>query len=261
MIAPAAIQRFREQQRQLVHDAYDQAWVRGVASYTPDANPDEPSPAHQHRGEEASLKGVALLRARAARNYVAPSEPDGQRRQVAIAGALASTDKMAVELAQLSPSPEHMEEAQAEADEGKIDASGIVVAALGYAVAEWAEDNASRLDQGASVAWAGEQAGYAEAADQDGQLLQWQSEDDDTVCGDCGDLEEMGPMPLENFPTSPGDGATECNVGCRCNLEAVNLEALSGDELAQPTVEDSAALDKIAGQVVERMDQLAPSFA
>lgn len=260
MLNPTAIQRFRERQRQLVHDAYDKAWANGVNGYEPDADPDTPSPVHQHRGEEASLSGVPLLRARAARAYAAPTQPDGDRRQKAIAAALASTDKMSAELATLAPTPEQMAQAQQEANDGKIEADTVVAAALGAAVAGWAESNASRLDAGASVAWAGEQIGYAEAADMDGQLLQWQSEDDDAVCGDCAGLEDLGPQPLSEFPTMPGDGATECNVGCRCAVEAVPVEALPGDELAPLSDENETTLDKVTGQVDERLDQLAPEF-
>ena len=219
MIAPTAIQQFTERQRQLIHDTYDQAWQRGVGSYTPDEDPAEPSPAHLHRGEEATLRGAPLLQARAQRAYAPPSEPDQERRRAALAAALASTERMAGELAGLGPTPEQRAQAEAEADSGKIDASQVAGAALAIAVAAWAEANAYRLDAGESVAWAGEQAGYAEAADTDGQLLQWQSEDDDHVCGDCDDMESLGPLPLSDFPTMPGSGDTECNVGCRCGFE------------------------------------------
>jgi len=248
VIAPTAIQRFTERQRQLIHDSYDSAWRQGVAGYQPDADPAEPSPAHQHRGEEASLTGVALLRARSRRAYHPPTKPHAARRQKAITPALASTQRMTAEAA------------RQEASGGKIPVEGIAAAALGMAVAAWAESNSSRLDQGASVAWAGEQAGYAESADLDGHLLQWQSEDDDNVCVDCEGLEALGPLPLEDFPTMPGDGATECNVGCRCAMEAVSVEALPGDELAPLSEGDNATLDKVAGQAGERLDQLAPDF-
>lgn len=261
MIPPAAIQRFTEQQRQLIHDSYDQAWRRGVQGYEPDADPDEPTPEHQYAGEEASLTGAALLRARSRRSYEAPTQPDMARRQQALAGALKSTERMAGELATLSPEPKHQVAAQTEVDDGKLPVESVTAGALALAVAGWAESNAYRLDAGASVAWAGEQAGYAEAANTDGQLLQWQSEDDDSVCEDCADLESMGPLPLEDFPTMPGDGATECDAGCRCSLEAVAISMLPGDELAPLGDEASAALEKVAGQAQERMDKSMPEVA
>lgn len=265
MISPKAIQHFTERQRQLVHDSYDQAWQQGVTGYTPNADPEDPTPVHQHAGEESTLSGAMLLAARAQRAYTPPDAPDMARRQQALAGALASTDKMASELATLSPDPEQMEAAQQEADAGKIPLELVAATALGYAVAQWAESNSSRLDQGASVAWAGEQAGYAEAADQNGKLLNWADTGDDVECGDCEELAAMGPMPLEDFPTTPGDGATECNAGCRCSLEAVPVEWLeygSAQEAVPALSEgDSATLERIAGQARERMDKLAPAFA
>jgi len=265
VIPPLAIQHFTERQRQLIHDSYDQAWQRGVKSYTPDADPEEPTPEHQHRGEEATLTGLTLLRARTYRAYQPPGSPDFERRQIALAGALKSTEKMAGELAQLSPEQEHVEEAQLELEAGNADtdfgAEGLGLAALANAVAQWAESNAYRLDAGASVAWAAEQAGYAEAADTDGKLLQWIDEGDDKVCGDCQALDELGPLPLADFPTMPGDGATECDAGCRCSLEAVDIESLPSDQLAPLGEEENTVLDKIAGQVQERMDNLAPNFA
>lgn len=260
VIPPAAIQRFTERQRGLIHDTYDRAWQQGVAGYEPDADPEHPTPAAQHYAEETTLTGAALLAARARRAYQAPTAPDPQMRQQALAGALASTEHMAGELATVAPTPEHFAEAQEEAGQGKIDASAVSTAALALAVASWAESNAYRLNLGDSVAWAGEQTGYAQAADTDGQLLQWQSEDDDRVCVDCEGLEAMGPMPLADFPTTPGDGATACSEGCRCSLEAADT-MLEGDEPAPLSEEDNATLDKVATQAQERLDRLAPNFA
>jgi hypothetical protein len=183
------------------------------------------------------------------------------RRQQALAGALKGTERMAGELATLSPEPKHLETAQQEVDDGKLPVEALATGALALAVAEWAERNAYRLDAGASVAWAGEQAGYAEAADTDGQLLSWVDEGDDHVCGDCEAFDAMGPMPLEDFPTMPGDGATECNAGCRCTLEAVAISMLPGDELTPLNDEANTALEKVAGQAQERMDKSMPEVA
>jgi hypothetical protein len=259
VIPPAAIQQFTERQRQLIHDTYDRAWQQGVAGYEPDAEPEQPTPRHLHRGEEASLTGAALLRARSQRRYRPPTAPDAARRQTALAGALRSTEVMAGELATLGPSPEHMAQAEQEADEGGNAGVDLATAALALAVADWAESNAYRLDAGESVAWSGEQAGYAEAADADGQLLQWQDEGDDHVCADCEGMAELGPLPLEDFPTTPGAGDTECNVGCRCGLEATGVPV--EDQLAPLSEDEEAVLSKVAGQAQERLDQLAPQFA
>lgn len=40
------------------------------------------------------------------------------------------------------------------------------------ATQEWLDSNEWRLTAGESVAWAGDQAGYAQAANEDGQLLE-----------------------------------------------------------------------------------------
>lgn len=257
MLPPNAIQRFVENQRGLIHRTYNEAWEQGIAGYEPDKNPEHPSPAHRHRGEDATLNGALLLKARSQRAYTPPVKPHAGRRQQALQAALASTERMGGELALLTPTPQQRDEAEAQAGEG-ASPSEIGAAAAAIAVAAWADSNASRLEAGESVAWAGEQAGYAEAADADGQLLVWQSEDDENVCGDCEGMEGLGPLPLEEFPTTPGSGDTECNVGCRCALEATGVPLQ--DELAPMSDQGEAAVSKVAGQASERLDQLAPDF-
>ena len=133
----------------------------------------------------------------------------------------------------------------------------MTTAALAIAVGAWAEANGSRLNGGESAAWSGEQAGYAEAATQDGMLLQWQTEDDEHVCSDCIGLGELPPLPLSEFPTQPGQGDTECNVGCRCTLEATGVPL--EDELAPLSNDQGELLDKVAQQANERLDALAPA--
>lgn len=73
---------------------------------------------------------------------------------------------------------------------------------------------AYKLAGGTSVAWAGEQAGYAQSAAADGQLLRWQLDGAAKHCADCPALAALPPMPMDQWPTFPGEGATECNVGC-----------------------------------------------
>lgn len=103
--------------------------------------------------------------------------------------------------------------------------------------------NGWRLAGGISAAWAAEQTGFAEAANADGMLLAWQL-GGAHPCGDCIALSGLPAMSLDQWPTMPGDGATECNVGCRCSMSAVAAAA---------PVLDSAqlgVLSRIGGQVL-----------
>ena len=129
---------------------------------------------------------------------------------------------MAGELQQLTPTADHFQAAQAAARSGLVDAGDMSTYVEALAASDWAQSNAWRLDAGESVAWAGQQTGYAEAADTDGQLLEWLPESDEHVCEDCGSLGDLPPMPLSDWPTTPGAGDTDCNVGCRCVLQVAD---------------------------------------
>jgi hypothetical protein len=59
-------------------------------------------------------------------------------------------------------------------------------------------------------------------------------------------------MALSEWPTTPGAGDTECNVGCRCSLEAADLGP--GDEVPQLSVDQQATVDAVAQVRSERMD-------
>ncbi len=213
MIAPEAIYRFLAAQKHLLRRTYDAAWQTGVANYQPDQDPDS-EPSTPRHVAEAGLAGAALLAIRRAYKYVPPASPDPVRRAVALAPAFRSLNAMHTELAELSPA--NVAQSQL-ATIAAVDSGGKGLShedATAQAFDDWMGSNAWRLDNGDSVAWAGEQSGGAEAADADGQLLQWTGADDDRECDDCRELSAMPPLPLSEWPAQPGDGSTECNVGC-----------------------------------------------
>jgi hypothetical protein len=191
----------------------------GVANYTPDDDPapedvpDEPAP---DPSTAAGATGAAVLAALRMYPYKAPKQPDALRRAAALAPAFASLDRMAGELATLSPSTDAI-------DQGNADES------FASALLGWAVSNGWRLDAGESTAWAGESSGFAEAATQDGQLLEWIDSGDDHECADCEVLAGMPPAPLSDWPCQPGDGVTECHSGCRCSLDVSDQQVVPGD--------------------------------
>ena len=130
------------------------------------------------------------------------------------------------------------------------------------ALEEWTQQNAWRLDAGASVAWAGEQSGFGEAADADGQLLSWDDSGDDHECEDCLSLASMPPQPLSEWPCQPGDGATACNVGCRCRLSPTGMEIQPGDTY-DPALTDaqSATLSKLNDAQAQALADMMPDAA
>jgi hypothetical protein len=250
MIEPMAISNFVHRQKLLLRKTYDAAWATGVGSYQPDPNPAQ-EPDVPRDAAEAGLSGAALLAVRRTYNYVAPTSPDPVRRAVALAPSFGSLNRMTGELATLAPSTEQLvavgavAPAEAAGAVGVTDLAGNALTGLtaahdafARALADWVSSNGSRLDGGASVAWAGEQNGFGEAADADGQLLTWQAEEDDSTCSDCSSLASMPPQPLSDWPCQPGDGATQCSVGCRCSLDATDMSILPNDTYA-PQLSDA----------------------
>jgi hypothetical protein len=243
LLSPVAIERFRRKQRQLLHDTYDAAWAAGVAAYEPDDSQRDQATDEQTATLVGLGTAVALL-ARRVKPYVPPEAPEETRKGRALERALAGVERMTGELATLAPGP------------GQT---------LSDAVSSWADSNAYRLDAGDSVAWAGEQNGYGEAANADGMLLEWQTESDERVCQDCEALGTLPPMPEEDWPTTPGSGGTECEVGCRCSLEAAAPPAgiLNVDDpgsllqLVDLTSDDENVLARIAGKAGPSLPALA----
>lgn len=248
MVPAHLIHRFASRQKRLLRSTYDQAWQAGVANYQPDADPphDDRSREQHPNPITVAASGAAVLLAKRALRYRPPGEPDGVRRARALVKATRSVDRMTAELATLHPGQEHYAAADAALTAGTITPEQVNAYALAQAVGGWTQENAFRLELGDSVAWAGEQDGYAQAASQDGMLLGWQTEDDDGVCPDCDSLGQLPPMPQDDWPSTPGDGSTECNVGCRCSLEATD-ELNDGDTLYPLDDQDQAVLDRVTG--------------
>jgi hypothetical protein len=247
VLHPHAIHRFRRTQRDLIHTTYLRAWQAGVDGYEPDDDPPPPAPPDQQQQDRHHVIVLPLLRRRQ-QPYVAPTVPDPRRVARATGPALRSVDRMTFELSTLAPSQQQLDAAQKAVSAGGLAAASMGVYALGLALQDWIESNSYRLNLGESVAWAGEQDGYAQAADADGQLLEWQTEDDDRVCDDCMDLGNLPPMPAEDWPTTPGAGGTICEQGCRCSLEATS--ALNeGDTLYVLNAGENALVGRIADKI------------
>lgn len=240
---PTAIANFVARHRALLWATYMTAWRRGVAGYDPDSNPDRRQAAHEF--DKAAIPvAIAILLGRRKINYVEPAFPDPARMQRSMEPALRSIQAMADELSQLVPSPADVAAAQAAVAAGQVAPEAQAAYAMTLAAAHYIDANTRRMDLGDSVAWAGEQAGYAEAADRDGQLFSWNDAGDERVCPDCLALAALPPMPLHQWPSIPGDGATECNVGCRCTLEDVR---------GQDALTNAANLSPYAAQLLARL--------
>lgn len=229
-----AVHRFHQSQRRLLEQTYDLAWQQGVHSYEPDEDPDtQAEEAEEDPGSEEALEqgsaapGVTRERERLREEkYRPPTSPDEEARAKALGPAMGGVQSMVGELLTLSPTSDHIDDAMAAAQLGEIAPEEAEAHAERIAVNEWIDSNAWRLDAGESVAWAGEQQGYAQAAEADGQLIEWLTEADGHVCEDCEALGGLPPMPLGDWPTRPGDGDTVCNVGCRCVLQVADEQTL-----------------------------------
>lgn len=253
MIDVAAVASFHRAQAALLAATYNKAWQHGVKSYLPDADPEEPE---QPQADETQIQlapviaagTVAALVARRERPYQPPLLPFPEHRDRALAPALLGLDRMAGELPTLIPTLEQRQAAEDAIRAGTIQGEDAINYALALAAREWVEANEWRLNAGDSVAWAGEQAGYAQAANEDGQLLEWLTEGDGPphVCDDCAELGDMPPMPLEDWPTSPGAGETECSSGCRCNFIVSDMQLELGDQLPALSEDQEAAVGRIA---------------
>jgi hypothetical protein len=83
-------------------------------------------------------------------------------------------------------------------------------------------------------------------ADGDGQLLEWLGEADDRKCPDCDGLDALPPMPLADWPTTPGSGDTACDVGCRCVLHVSGDGLAPGEQLPALSEDEEALVSRIA---------------
>lgn len=245
---PGAVARFHSAQTRLLQSTYHRAWRHGVATYQPDPDPTEKERERaRERAVTASIAAAAVLVARG-RDYVPPDSPDPDAEARAMTGARSSLDRMAGELMALTPASQHVEQAAEAAAAGEIEHRDIASYAEGLAASDWADSNAWRLNAGDSVAWAGEQAGYSQAAAADGQLLEWLPEGDERVCSDCEQLGSLPPMPMDDWPTQPGAGDTICNAGCRCVLQVADGQELlgAGDELPALTQDENDFISELA---------------
>lgn len=186
MTVQKAAARWQSRQAQLLADTYRRGWQTGVKNY------------------QAQQTTPAATRAA----VPPPRSPNTAAMQRALGPALASLARMAVQMAAIVPTA------------AQLAAAGTAAGAVLLAVKAFLKTNGWLLVAGVSVAWAGEQAGYAEAAAADGLLLKWQLDPRAEHCDDCPALAQLPPMPLDQWPTLPGEGATDCRQGCKCSLNA-----------------------------------------
>jgi hypothetical protein len=247
-----AVARWHAAQSRLLSETYDRSWRQGVASYEPDEDPAPRStPTNKNEGPAPALVAGAGLLARRARAYHAPAQPEETAKAEALGPAANGLRRMAGELLTLTPTAEHVGQGAALARTGELGMEEIGAHAEALALDEWLAANEARLAGGDSVAWAGEQRGYAEAADADGQLLEWLPEADERVCEDCEGLGDLPPMPLSDFPTTPGSGDTACSVGCRCVLQVADDQTLGPGGESTPLTESQ---EDMVSEIAERRE-------
>lgn len=192
MVTPQqAAAQWQQRQTKLLAEQYAKAWQQGANAYrTEQATPQHATPVLPTGG---SL----------------PAKPNATAMSRALGPAVQSLAQMAATIATIVPTA------------AQLATAGSVAAATSLAIKTYLASHAWRLAAGASVIWAGEHAGYAQTADADGQLISWELGPSANPCGDCPALAALPAMPLSWWPTLPGEGATECNVGCKCSVRAV----------------------------------------
>jgi hypothetical protein len=194
--AQQASVRWQSRQAKLLASTYRKGWRAGVQNYQ----------AQQAPQKQRSPGGKG---AKASPPAQPAAKPPPATMARALSPALSSLARMGAQIAVIVPTA------------AQLAAGGTLAAATLLAVKQYLSASGWLLAAGASVAWAGEQAGYAHAADADGLLLEWELDPRSDHCEDCPALAALPPMPLALWPTLPGEGMTECNVGCRCSLRAV----------------------------------------
>lgn len=216
-----ALAEWAQRQKALLSDAYDRAWQRGVARYTPE---EEPSEQDQHERDAAG----AVARGRTP--YIAPTAPDPERKRKALHAPNAGIDRMHDELAEIQTTPVRGLNKQ---EREEVERGAAPAPSIAHAMSSWADSNMFRIGTsiGAAV-WGGEQTGFAAAAGADGQMLVWVCAEDAQSCGDCLNMAETPPTLESNWPYFPGTGGTVCGGNCRCTMDYA-----SAAELTEPTTQ------------------------
>lgn len=191
MTVAQAAARWQRQQARTLKSAYTHAWRTGTRNYR-----------SQHATPPVALTAATTT---------PPTAPAAAPMARALGPALQSLASMTATLASLVPTA------------AQLTATPSLAAAQALAARVWLDANLWRLAGALSVVWAAEQHGYAQAAAADGLLIAWELDPNPAVhhCADCPALAALPPMPLDQWPTLPGEGQTECDVGCRCSLRAV----------------------------------------
>lgn len=188
MTPAEAAQTWMQRQAAILRKTYEAAWRSGAQSFS-------------------SETATPVVSATAARTPP-PKQPSPAEMRKALGPAMVSLANMAAAIAALPTTA------------AAVTAAGEVT--LVSLLTGYLKSNAYRLAGGVSTAWAGEQAGYVQHAAAEGLLLEWEL-DSSVVhhCNDCPDLARLPPMALDQWPTLPGDGGTECGAGCHCSMRAV----------------------------------------
>lgn len=66
------------------------------------------------------------------------------------------------------------------------------------------------------------------------------------MCVSCESLGTLPPMPLSDWPTTPGAGDTICQAGCRCVLQVSDDQLQPGDALPALSEDEEALVGRIA---------------
>lgn len=186
MTVQQAASRWLARQERLIRQAYEKGWQAGQRNY---------------RSQYATPPAATVT--------TAAAQPNQATMSRVISPALTSAQRVAAQLAVIVPTA------------AQIAATATMAAAVALAVRQFLATKTFLLLLAVYVLWAAEQAGYAEAAHADGLLLRWELDLRADHCSDCPALATLPAMRLDQWPTLPGEGATECKQGCKCSLRSV----------------------------------------
>ena len=71
------------------------------------------------------------------------------------------------------------------------------------------------------VSWGAYQAGKIDEFDSRGSTFRWVLDGGAEHCATCLTYAGGGPYTIDTLPGIPGDAGTDCNGGCRCDLEEI----------------------------------------